>query len=403
MSLSKNNWWFFVSVSCGLYWFAHSITRPVIALYANSTGATEWEIGVLLGIYAFFPFFLAIPIGGLVKTIGKISLLRIGAWLMVASAILYVLSVNIWILLIAQFVAGLGQLFVWLIVQVMVTGERDQKLKNKRIASFSLYMALGQLLGPLVGGLLSDIYGYLSTFLTYSLICLLLTIVSYLLKEEERSVWQAPNFYQTFKESAELVKNVGFVAALMCSFIVLFIIDARMSFLPIYMEEINFSHTIIGILLSVASVSALLIKPVYPYLVSRYGYYKLLMGSFLVSLSLLFLAPLNHTYLSMGLLIFISGLALSINQPLSLSLISEQTREDQRGIAFGMRLMANRGAQLIDPLIFGMVVSISTLQNAFFIIGFLLTLLSFGALKLLSLAETKRIRREIEGSISSQI
>ncbi|WP_017728906.1 MFS transporter [Halalkalibacterium ligniniphilum] len=400
MTLSKSNWWLFVSVSCGLYWFAHSITRPVIALYANSTGATEWEIGILLGIYAFFPFFLAIPIGGLVNAVGKVTLLRIGAWLMVVSAVLYVLSVNIWVLLIAQFVAGLGQLLVWLIVQVMVTGEKDQKLKNKRIASFSLYMALGQLLGPLLGGILSDMYGYVSTFAVYSIVCILLTIVSYFLKEQEQSTWRIPNFYQMFIESAELIKNIGFVAALMCSFIVLFIIDARMSFLPIHLEEIHFSHTVIGILLSVASLSALMIKPIYPYLVSRFGYYKLLGGSFMVSLSLLFLAPIPHSYLSIGILIFISGLALSINQPLSLSLISEQTREEQRGIAFGMRLMANRGAQLMDPLIFGFVASVSTLQNAFLIVGFLLTILSFGALKLFSLAETRKVRGEIENSIT---
>lgn len=389
MEVNTKAWSLIISISCGLYWLAHSTVRPIIALYANSIGATEWEIGILLGIYAFFPFFLAIPIGGLVNTIEKVTLLRIGAWLMVVSGFLYLLAADFWILLLAQTVAGIGQLFVWLIFQIMITNGQNQKAKHARIATFSLYMALGQLLGPLFGGILSDLLGYNSAFIMYCFICLILTVVSYILKPEgnERVAAQKVNFMHMYKESISLVKNVGFLAALLFSFIVLFIIDARMSFLPIYMETLEFSNTRIGLLLSIASLSALLIKPIYPFLLDRLGYKKLLIVSFSFSILLLYLAPFSHSYLSMGLLIFVSGLALAINQPLSLSLISDQTREDQRGIAFGMRLMGNRGAQLINPLVFGAVSSILTLTYAFWIVGILLTILSFFAITLFSSAE----------------
>lgn len=390
MKTDKKTWSLIISLSCGLYWLAHSTVRPMIALYAHSMGALEWEIGVLLGIYALFPFFLAIPIGGIVNSFDKIKLLRFGSWLMIASGLLYLLPASFWTLLIAQVVAGIGQLFVWLIFQVLITNGNNEA-KHSRIATFSLFMALGQLLGPLLGGILSDTLGYVSTFIMYSLICIVLTIVSYLLSEEQETVKKAiPHPSVMYKESKDLLKNYGFMAAILFSFIVLFIIDARMSFLPIYMETLDFSNTVIGLLLSIASLSALLIKPVYPFLVKKLGYQKLLVVSFSFSILLLFAAPVSSEYISMGILIFISGLALSINQPLSLSLISDQTREEQRGIAFGMRLMANRGAQLIDPVVFGTISSLFALRYAFWIVGIFLTLLSFFSMFLFTMANKQQ-------------
>ncbi|RCW77251.1 MFS transporter [Saliterribacillus persicus] len=390
MLVNEKTWALIISISCGLYWLAHSTIRPIISLYANNNGATDWEIGIILGIYAFFPFFLAIPIGGLVSTFDKNKLLQIGAWLMVVSAGLYIISNSFWMLLIAQTVAGIGQLFVWLIFQVMIT-EGKSKSNHTRIATFSLYMALGQLLGPLLGGVLSDTFGYSAAFMLYGVICILLTVVSYLLKSDIKvTEYKKPDFLEMYKESARLLKNLGFVAALLFSFIVLFIIDARMSFLPIYMETLSFSNTVIGLLLSVASFSALLIKFIYPYLIKRLGYMKLLIGSFSFSILLLYLAPLPHNYFTMGILIFITGIALAINQPLSLSLISEQTREDQRGIAFGMRLMGNRGAQLVDPLVFGAISSIFYLEFAFWIVAVFLTLLSVLAIAMFAAANSRK-------------
>src|SRR3954452_22481254 len=105
--MSKNNlWWHIISISCGLYWLAHSSIRPVIGLFADRQGATEMEIGVLLGVYALFPFFIAIPIGGLVNANNKIYLLKIGSWLMIGSGVLYYFSNSFWLILLAQTVAG---------------------------------------------------------------------------------------------------------------------------------------------------------------------------------------------------------------------------------------------------------------------------------------------------------
>lgn len=380
-----------ISISCGLYWFAFSMIRTIIALYANANGASEWEIGIILGVYAVFPFVLAIPVGGLIHNMDKVKLLRFGVLLMAGSGILYIFANHFWILLIAQVIAGIGQLFVWLIFQVLITEGSEEATKHAKMATFSLFIAFGQLLGPLLSGILSDVLGYRSTFICYFAICLLLIVLCLKIDNEKSELgkYSLQELVQTYKESVSLLRNLGFVAALLFSFIVLFIIDVRMSFLPIYMDVLSFSNTMIGVLISLASFSALLVKFIYPYLMNRLGYKNLLIGSFVFSILLLYLAPLPHNYLSMGLLIFFTGIALAINQPLSLSLISDQTNEDQRGIAFGLRLMGNRSAQLIDPILFGLISSLFYITTAFWVVALLLSVLSFFSIYLFTIATAK--------------
>ncbi|OMP66258.1 MFS transporter [Domibacillus epiphyticus] len=375
--LSKSdNMWLYILLSGLFYWLAHSLTRPIIALYAQSLDISEVNIGFVVGIYAVLPFFLAIPGGGIADAIGRVKVLRIGALLMFISGLLYMSAFNIYLLIIAQIVAGIGQMTVWLVIQVLVTaGKQNQP---QRIASFSVYNAVGQTIGPLIGGFLSEKYNMTLSFGVYTFISFLLILMVYQLKETKlyNLSDKKINIKKMYANSGRLLKNKGVVAALLCTFIVLYIIDVRMTFLPIYLQEINFSPFKIGILISIGAFSAFLVKPIYPALIEKLGYKVLLAVTFISSLSLLFVTPFLTHYFGFVLLILFSGVALGINQPLSLSLISENTDENERGIAVGLRLMSNRLAQLIDPLLFGIVTLYISIKAAFLLTGVLLFILS---------------------------
>jgi MFS family permease len=381
--------WFYILLSGLFYWLAHSLTRPIIALYAQSLGISEMKIGFVIGIYAVLPFLLAIPSGGIADSIGRVKVLRIGALLMFISGLLYMFAFNIYLLVIAQIVAGIGQMTVWLVIQVLVT--TDKQNQPQRIASFTVYNAIGQMMGPLIGGFLSEKYNMTLSFGVYTLISFLLILLVYQLKETD--TYDIPdskiNIKKMYANGGRLLKNKGFIATLLCTFIVLFIIDVRMTFLPIYLQEINISPFKIGILISIGAFSALLVKPIYPTLIEKLGYKVLLAVTFISSLSLLFLTPFLTHFFGFIILILFSGVALGINQPLSLSLISESTNENERGIAVGLRLMSNRLAQLIDPLLFGIVTLYISIKAAFLLTGLLLFVLSIVTVLLLQTEKRK--------------
>jgi len=384
----STNSWVFILFSGLLYWLAHSLTRPLIALHAQSLGMTEAEIGMVVGVYAVLPFLLAIPSGGIADKIGRVKVLRFGSVLMLLSGAFYMLSSNIYFLFVGQIFAGFGQMLVWLVIQVMITTEKTKQ--SERIASFTLYTTLGQVLGPLIGGFLTEKFHMGVNFGVYTLFSFILVVFAFQLKEPNRPILTTKmNIKKMYGSSLLLLRNKGILATLLCTFIALFILDARMTFLPIYLQDIGITPFQIGLLISIGACSALFIKPIYPALIKYFGYKILLIITFIISLSLLFLTPVLNQFYSFAVLLVVSGLALGINQPLSLSMISDQTEDSERGIAIGLRLMANRLSQLLDPFMFGMLTLVFGLKISFILIGFFLLLLSILTITLLHYEEKK--------------
>jgi MFS family permease len=380
----EDRMWMWVTASCGIYWLAYSITRPMIALYALDLGADPVAVGVVLAAFSLFPFLLAIPGGGMADLLGYGNVLRFGVCLMVASGALYLLSVHIWVLMAAQIVAGIGQMLVWLCIQALIINRKNKAMQDRRLASFALYMTLGQLLGPLLAGLLADHFGFMTVFLVYGAASGLLVFTSWKCDVQAVRPWaqiqisqmvRKLNVPRMYKTSWQLVKHKGFLSTLLCTFIVLFIIDVRSSFLPVYLADIRFSNSEIGLMITLGALSGLLVKPLYPFLSKRLGYGKLLAGTFAVGLSLVLFTPFLKSEAAFVVLILISGLALALNQPLSLSMIAEHTPAKEKGLGVGIRLMANRLAFVLNPLLFGLFSSLYGLGASFLIVGGLLFVL----------------------------
>ena len=75
--------------------------------------------------------------------------------------------------------------------------------------------------------------------------------------------------------------------------------------------------------------------------------------------------------------------------------MAEHTESDERGIAMGMRVTANRAAQVLQPIAFGTVATTLTMAAGFGATGVLLILLTgWMATTLSRLSTTDNQRRE---------
>ncbi|MGP0584651.1 MFS transporter [Paenibacillus timonensis] len=408
-AMHRNFIW--ISLSCGLYWFAFSLTRPIIALYASSLGLQSAAIGMVLAVYALLPMLAAIPGGFIADRFGRTTVLRVGSVMMLLSGLLYGISAGPWTLAIAQLIAGLGQMAVWLAVQVLVT-EGPAQGNESRFATFSLYMAIGQMTAPIVSGYLADRFSYKMVFAGYILSSLLLIFTSWRCREDqgaqpgpaedpaETAEFEAASAYvanpttgngkRWFEQCLKLLKNRKFAVILLATFISLFIVDVRTAYLPLHLESLGISNTRVGLLVSIGALSALFVRPIYPRLMAKLGFGKTLFLTFAVSLLLLFTAPFLTNFYAIAALVFVTGLALGINQPMTLSMIAVSTVPEERGLGVGLRLMSNRAAQFMDPLMFGCFTTFASLQTSFVLVGLLLLACCAFALQLYLSAEKDR-------------
>ncbi len=101
-----------------------------------------------------------------------------------------------------------------------------------------------------------------------------------------------------------------------------------------------------------------------------------------VGLALTFAGLLVVVRLALALLASLVGIGSGISQPLTLVIIAEHVQAPQRPSALAVRLMGNRAAQVLAPLILGMLAEVLGFTWTFMIAGFSLLAVIFVIVRL---------------------
>jgi MFS family permease len=371
-----------------VYWSAHTMLRPLIAPSMLELGSTPGEASAALAAIAVLPTLLAIPIGSLTDRFGDRRVMAWGAVSMVAGGLL-LLPAELGLAVAGQVVVGVGTMAAWVALQAAATSPMQatetRDARNSRIATFSFFVAIGQLVGPLLGGSVAEAIDYRASFAVFVGLSVVLLAVTWWLPSAahqppspDRASRTAPigRLTGSYADAFRLMRRRGVGLTVLASFVALVALDLRMAFHPIYLSDIGYSPVWVGALLSAAAGCAFLSRPVFTLLVRR------LPSSVLVGLVLgLGSATVGAVVLteSIGVLFVLAalnGLALGLAQPLTLALMAEHTDQAERGLAAGVRSMGNRLAQLVDPIAFGILLAVVGTQSAFLVMGSALLLLS---------------------------
>lgn len=368
-----------LAASVAVFFVATTMSQPFVPLYAEALGAGKATVGLIVASFALLPFIFAVSAGSLTDRLGARRMVILGSLGSAATSLLAAVP-TLPTLILAQIGAGLAQLLVLIAAQTLSgslpgSGERNY-------GWFTTAASGGQLVGPLVGGPLADsvrsaggseALGYSILFVTTAA-CLVATAVI-ARKLPGASVGRArtaPTGGARKQSARALLKSPIMQAAIIVSFSVLFTMGARQAFFPLYLSGIGLSVSSIGILLSLRAVVSMLVRPFMGALTRAFTRYWVMWGAVLSSAFGIGLIPFLHTFWSQAALTILTGVGLGLAQPLSMIAVSEMSRDEERGLALGVRLTGNRLAQLSNPLLFGIVAESAGLAAAFVSAGFLL-------------------------------
>ena len=172
--------------------FGLFIVLPVLSLYTlNLSGANEFLVGLIVGIYAISQMIFQVPFGALSDKIGRKKALTIGLLIFVAGSIVCALASEIYTMLFGRFLQGAGA--VGAVATAMISDFVTEENRSKAMAimgafiglSFTLSMVLGPLLARSYGGL-SSLF-YFSAALSLLCIVLLYTVVPKEIKVSEKA------------------------------------------------------------------------------------------------------------------------------------------------------------------------------------------------------------------------
>lgn len=350
-----------------------SAVRPMTSLFAESLGASIIEIGILTACYSFLPLLIAVSIGRFIDQIGSKIPILIGSFGMTSALIIPFLIPNLVTLYFSQLLLGGAHFLAFVAIQHGITNSVSNKKQDNAVATLSLFVSIGMMLGPLIGGYSSEHLGFKSSYLLYSIITLFL-IIFFLFSKSQKDL---KNDLKKKRNVKDILMIPGIKSAFLISMLNLGALDTFYVYFPLYAKSIGQTPTQIGWILAVHSLASIITRVFIPKLIYRYGKFKTLsIFMFLGTIAYGSLSFISN-YSTIFIITILFGIGLGIVQPLTIIITISLAPKERMGEILSLRIAGNRISQILMPLI---IASITSLIGVGFIFVFNSIFLALGSL-----------------------
>ncbi|MBN8237625.1 MFS transporter [Marinobacter hydrocarbonoclasticus] len=369
-----------VCLSLTLCFVVYSMLIVAVPVYGLQLGASPLVLGAVLSAQYLLPLVLAIPLGGVVSRYGGRATLLAGAGIMV----LGLLSMHVWYgyagLVIGQLLVGLAHLQMVLAAQTIISNLGTGPRLEQYFGWYATWLSGGQVIGPLLAGVLLKSSGTEYVFLWMALFALVSGLVTLRLTGQAKERIHVTRKQAGFRAQWQLAgSNRGVQLSILVTVLGMFALGVYGSYLPVYMESLAISPLIIGVLVSLRAGVSMLVRPFMARIIALAGgrvpTVLLSLGTLATGLGLL---GVSEQVMLMAALAMLVGIGSGLTQPLSMVILAESVERERRAGALGMRLMANRAVHFLAPLFFGLLLELSGFTLAFaasgILIGFALIL-----------------------------
>lgn len=366
---------------------ASSMMAVMAPLYAVSLGlGVEW-LGILMALPGVFPVLLALPAGRWIDAFGAARWFYLGIVGMTTAPLLVVLFPGVAALALSRVSLGFFVLMFTLASQSLVAGLQNGRTHEANFAVHSTWLAAGRMVGPVVVGALIDAAGFRIAFAAVFTILVAAAMIAYLVHRAAgpqgagrlRGNPRPPGAVRA------TLRSVGLQMAVLTSAGVFLALTTREAFLPVLLEQLGMSATLIGALVSLGSLSAVLTRPLMPVITKALGGTGTTLAVSMAAVSIgVGLLSVAQSVAAFAALAIVAGFGSGIAFPLSIVAVAAKVPLTHRGIALSLRLSINHSVEIFAPTLSGLVVAATSLRFGFAAAGIalgLLTLLSFSLVK----------------------
>jgi MFS family permease len=323
--------------------------RPVSTYRLLALGADGTTLGLTAACFAVPPMLLAVGFGRWTERHHPAILLSVGLVMTGAAAFALMVAEAIPALAIATTVLGIGHMSGTIGGQSIMAQAQSPLARISRFGTLTTISALGQIVGPVLGGVIighTDSPSLESTSaalqvaawvalggLPAAAIAMRTTMqVSTVRTGKPERVWR-------------LLRKRGMPAALMTSFSAKSGIDLLLVYVPLLGASVGLTPSQVGILLGISSSGALLARAATPWFVRRIPTLNLTVVATAVAATCLLIVALSHNLTPMMLAMSVLGFALGLSQTTTMDWVVDLVDDTSRGSALGLRLATNRVGQ----------------------------------------------------------
>ncbi|KAF0151354.1 MAG: MFS transporter DHA1 family multidrug resistance protein [Ignavibacteria bacterium] len=349
---------------------------PFLPLYVKELSGENFEIAAIWSGWIFAaPFlisFITTPLLGSVgDKYGRKLIVLIAIFGFAISNILMSFSSSLLFLLIA---ASTQELFGGAYpAAVSLTAANSPKEKTTEALSYlQLANALGNIIGPVLGGVLADTIGYKNVFLITA-VSVSLTSLPIFFFVKESNIEKRTNYHSLLDNLKYFTAKHGLiVCGVMLLGFTLSLTMMRPNFTFFVQQQfayVNNVATTAGILFSLFGAAAAVSVALLPFVVRKIERWIILTASYFISsISFFLLITISNIYL-FAAIFFVLGFVLGVVLPLVYSLTSDYTTQDRKSGVMGIGSSFQMTGNLLGPLSAGYIASIFGAHFSFLLSG----------------------------------
>ena len=334
-----------------------SIVMPFMALYIEELGVkgdmVEWYTGLSVAISALASALVSPIWGRLADRYGRKPMMIRASMVMTFTMGGLALVPNVFWLL---FLRTLNGLFAGYVpnATALIASQVPQNRSGYALGTLSTGLTAGVLIGPLLGGTLSEAFGMRGTFLLVGLIlfiCCLLTIFG--LRENFKPVEKGEmmTLSQVF---AKIPSKSMLIGLFVTSMIIQISAQSIAPMLALYIRYLGQRDNILfysGLIVSAMGFSSLLSTPYLGKLGDRIGNHRLLLMGLFYSFLLYFLCGFAGSALQLGILRFAYGFGVGALMPSVNSLLTKMTPKEGISRIFSFNQSFSYIGQVLGPFV----------------------------------------------------
>lgn len=319
-----------------MYWISMYIYVPILSPYLSSLNYSLKFVGIVLASYGFIQLLFRFPIGILSDTLGKRKPFIIVGMISTTLSCLLFLIPNLWVWpLLGRAVAGICA-STWVAFTVMYASQFSDREIPKAMGQISLLTVVGQMIGMLLSGWLTDLAGSAAPFVGGAIIGLIGLLLALFLHEPRSGIKREHGMSPQL--IGEVIRTGPLLRASWLSILahgVLFI--TMFGFTPLKATELGASGTELTLLVFCFMLPhALAAIVVNKWFIPTLGAQRTILLAFVVSslctLGLIVVPSLPWMYATQAL----NGFAQGLHLPLFLSLAIMDVKPQMKATAMGL-------------------------------------------------------------------
>ncbi len=329
---------------------------PILPLYAQRFQATEWQIGLLLASYSFMQFLASPVLGWFSDRYGRKPVLLCS---LIGSATGYILMADansLAMLFLARILAGVAGASVGT-ASAYIADITPPEDRSKRMGLIGAAFGIGFVLGPAIGGILSQ-WSVIAPFWFAAALSILNAVLMWIvLPEPDRhTTRQGPaNLKQTFEQAGSwrlgVVTIIYFIA--IAGFAIVTVIYPQVSHrrFELNQSQISFIFVMFGLIGAAIQGGGI------GRLVKRFGDVNLAIAGFAIMAVSMMMMPLAGSVPLF--LLFTAGLAVgnSLSQPTVNAIASKGASAALQGRVLGVVQSAGSLGRVFGPVLAGFLLS----------------------------------------------